>query len=89
MAEGASSAYDVLAWDNTERYLTEGTLPAANAIIVNYHRNFGLSSLGRGDAFVLGRPALPHQEQVPDGQLRRAIQQPLDESDVEHLSPLT
>jgi TnpA family transposase len=43
MAEASGIAYDVLAW-TSEWYLSEDTLRAANAMIVNYHHNIGLSS---------------------------------------------
>jgi TnpA family transposase len=47
MAEASGIPYDVLAW-TSEWYLSEDTLRAANAMIVNYHHRLGLSSVWGG-----------------------------------------
>lgn len=47
MAEASGISYDTLAWTN-EWYLSEETLRAANATIVNYHHGLALSGLWGG-----------------------------------------
>ena len=47
MAEACGIAYDVLAW-TSEWYLSEDTLRAANAMIVNYHHRLRLSAAWGG-----------------------------------------
>jgi len=47
MAEASGIPYEVLAW-TAEWYLSEDTLRAANALIVNYHHRLAMSSLWGG-----------------------------------------
>ena len=66
MADASGISEDALAW-TSQWYLRQDTLRAANTRLVNAHHAHPLAdAVGRRDAVVLGRAAVPAARPQPD-----------------------